>query len=518
MKRIVLAAIFIPLAFAATPVRAAGQFDGEWKGKFVENGSDVMTSSGPEAVCGFREKYFDATVSDNRFVAIIDQMGTKREFSDSIGKDGRLSVWGRWGVSGFPTTMNVSGVFSGSSFVGRLYGSIAVSQITLIHKVSHDFQQNREVCRADVYLARAPSSVDEVEQAAKGGGASPAIQTQELARLRAEIDRQRQADQVEKRRAESESKRQAEELARMKAEAQQEATRGGGELKRQLAMLKDLKDEGLITQEEFASRKKAVLDRILGRKQAAKTVDDAELAKYANVNFGNYHALVIGIDDYKYLPKLKTAKNDAETVAKLLKEEYGFDVTLLTKASRSDIFDAFDDYRANLGEEDNLLIYYAGHGWLDEEGEQGYWLPVDAKEGRRSNWISNSAISTTLKALDAKHIMVVAESCFSGTLIRGLKISEKRSDYIQRMVQKRARVVMTSGGLEPVADLGGEGHSPFANAFIDVLSENNSVMDGTGMFSRLRRSVMLSADQTPEYSDARRAGHDGGDFLFVRRK
>ena len=66
--------------------------------------------------------------------------------------------------------------------------------------------------------------------------------------------------------------------------------------------------------------------------------------------------------------------------------------------------------------------------------------------------------------------------------------------------------------------MGGEGHSPFAKAFIDVLSENNSVMDGTGMFNRLRRSVILSADQTPEYSDARRAGHDGGDFLFVRRK
>ena len=114
--------------------------------------------------------------------------------------------------------------------------------------------------------------------------------------------------------------------------------------------------------------------------------------------------------------------------------------------------------------------------------------------------------------------MVVADSCYSGTLVRGIKIAGKTSDYIQRMAEKRARVVLTSGGLEPVADLGGSGHSPFAKAFVDVLSANTSVMDGTSMFSELRRSVILSADQTPEYSDARKAGHDGGDFLFVRKK
>jgi len=354
-------------------------------------------------------------------------------------------------------------------------------------------------------------------------------QLEEATRIKAEADAKRQAEEKAKRQAEvQEAKRVAESERKKKKKLQPETTGVGGELKRQLTMLKDLKDGGLIDEQEFKSKKAALLNRVLGLnaptptptplKQTAKTVDDAELAKYADVDFGKYYALVIGINEYEHLPKLKTAKHDAETIAKLLREDYGFDVTLLTGASRLDVLDAFDGYRAKLGKEDNLLIYYGGHGWLDEAGEQGYWLPIDAEEGRRGNWISNGVITTTLKALEAKHVMVVADSCFSGTLIRGLKIIEKRSDYIERMVQKRARVVMTSGGLEPVADLGGGGHSPFAKAFIDVLSENNSVMDGTGMFNRLRRSVILSADQTPEYSDARRAGHDGGDFLFVRRK
>ena len=511
MKRIVLAASLIPLLFAATPSHAAGQFDGKWKGRLV---SDVGGIYVTERVCMFHEKNFEATVKGNKFVSIIDQEGENREFAGSIGNDGRLDTWGTWKVSddhvkewGTAGTrvnpMNFSGSFSGPVFQGKIRALARISQI---------------VCRGTVYMAIAPLSVEEVQLEAEGRMVRTLTQVDEAARLKAEAERKRLREEVALLKAEAERNK--------KNEPQPSSTGGGVELRQQLAMLKDLKSAGLIDEQEFKSKKTALLNRVLGLKQASstplkqagKTIDDPEFAKYADMDFGNYHALVIGIDGYEHLLKLKTARNDANTVAKVLGEDYGFDVTLLSDASRSDILDAFDHYRANLGEEDNLLIYYAGHGWLDEAGEQGYWLPIDAKERRRSNWISNATISTTLKALEAKHVMVVADSCFSGTLVRGQKINENHSDYIERMVQKRARVVLTSGGLEPVADLGGGGHSPFAKAFIDVLSENNSVMDGTSMFSRLRRTVVLNAHQTPEYSDARRAGHDGGDFMFVRRK
>ena len=79
-------------------------------------------------------------------------------------------------------------------------------------------------------------------------------------------------------------------------------------------------------------------------------------------------------------------------------------------------------------------------------------------------------------------------------------------------------MAITSGGLEPVADKGGGGHSPFAKAFIDALRDNDGVMDGTQLFTKMRRPVMVAARQTPQYADVREAGHDGGDFLFVRKK
>jgi hypothetical protein len=232
--------------------------------------------------------------------------------------------------------------------------------------------------------------------------------------------------------------------------------------------------------------------------------------------FGNYHALVIGNNNYKYLTKLETAINDAANVADLLRKEYNFIVDLIIDASRADILRALNKARRTLTEKDNLLVYYAGHGWLDKDADQGYWLPIDAEDNSNINWISNATITDTLRAMSAKHVMLVADSCYSGKLTRGIKISIKKADYLTRLSKKKARTVLTSGGLEPVMDSDGGKNSVFAKAFIDALRENQNIMDGHQLFSIIRRPVMLNSDQTPEYSDIRKSGHDGGDFLFVR--
>ena len=237
-----------------------------------------------------------------------------------------------------------------------------------------------------------------------------------------------------------------------------------------------------------------------------------------SLDFGSYHALVIGNNNYQNLPKLHTAINDARSIAGLLEAKYGYEVELLLNATRSEIFKAIYSYRRTLTGRDNLLIYYAGHGWLDKEADEGYWLPVDAERQDPANWISNSSITSSLRAMKAKHVLVVADSCYSGKLARGINISLRSSDYYQRISMKKARTIMASGGLEPVADNGGKGnHSVFASALIEALNENQGILDATLLFSIIRRPVMVNADQTPEYSDIRKAGHDGGDFLFVPR-
>ena len=235
-------------------------------------------------------------------------------------------------------------------------------------------------------------------------------------------------------------------------------------------------------------------------------------------NFGNYHALVIGNNNYRSVTPLQTAVADAKTVGDLLRSEYGFNVTLLLDATRNQMLDAFDELRRKLNENDNLLVYYAGHGFLDTDSDRGFWLPVDADVDRRANWLSNSDLADFARASRAKHILVVADSCYAGTLTRSVSLQMSALDDIARLSQKRARTALVSGGLEPVSDAGGGEHSVFAKAFVDVLLSNTGIVDMSQVFSSMRRQVILNAEQTPQYGDIRQTGHEGGDFIFVRRK
>ena len=249
----------------------------------------------------------------------------------------------------------------------------------------------------------------------------------------------------------------------------------------------------------------------------ASSTPPAPAPPIPSVDFGRYHALVIGNNKYSDLPRLRTAVNDAISVSAILRDDYDYDVTTLIDATRSDVLQAFSKLRKNLSASDNLLVFYAGHGWLDIDADQGYWLPVDATRDSPVNWISNADISSSMRAMQANHVMVVADSCYSGKLTRGLVLNQKPQGYLERLAKKRARVVLTSGGIEPVED-GTGSHSVFAGAFIDALRENRGVLEGHELFQRIRRPVMLNTEQVPDYGDMKKAGHDGGDFLFVRTR
>jgi hypothetical protein len=246
------------------------------------------------------------------------------------------------------------------------------------------------------------------------------------------------------------------------------------------------------------------------------------------ISFGNYHALIIGNNDYRALPPLKTAVNDAQEIARILKEQYGFNVTLLLDARRYDIMQALNTMREKLASKDNLLIYYAGHGELDQKNQRGHWLPVDAERTSTANWISNGDITDILNVMEVKQLLLVADSCYSGTLTRSAlaqlepgMTEEELADAIAKMARQRSRMVMTSGGLEPVLDSAGGGHSAFAQAFMQLLKDNDGVLLGRELFRRLQLRVAamaqrLAVPQVPEYAPIRFAGHEAGDFLFVR--
>ena len=169
-----------------------------------------------------------------------------------------------------------------------------------------------------------------------------------------------------------------------------------------------------------------------------------------------------------------------------------------------------------------MLIYYAGHGELEKDENRGYWLPVDASYEKKSKWISNQRIVDRIKATKAKHVLLIADSCFSGTLMRSgtvtnvTEVIDQR--YIKRLKNKKTRLVITSGGNEPVIDSDGGNHSLFALKLIETLKNSKNVINSQILFENVRRYVVSNADQTPERAMVHKTGHDGGDFLFFPKK
>jgi hypothetical protein len=251
----------------------------------------------------------------------------------------------------------------------------------------------------------------------------------------------------------------------------------------------------------------------------------------AGMKFGRYYAIVIGNQNYQAVESLKTPRHDVERIARVLADKYGFNVQILEDADDVQMLKALNDLNAVLKPDDNLLIYYAGHGERLANGktESGYWLPVNADAPPKDTfWVPNEQITGHLGRLPARRILVVADSCYAGLLstdpgylFANSKVSYTR-EYVAYKLPKRARLLLTSGGDAPVLDEGGGENSVFAGAFLDELENNTGILSSPELYSRVRKRVEQAAAtnkfvQTPEFKSIKGAGHEVGDFFFVPR-
>ncbi|HNV84124.1 MAG TPA: caspase family protein [Arenimonas sp.] len=248
-----------------------------------------------------------------------------------------------------------------------------------------------------------------------------------------------------------------------------------------------------------------------------------------DVKLGRYFAVIIGNNTYRdaQYPSLKSAVSDATAVSNVLQKRYGYQTTLVLNASRLEMLTALSSMRDKMKPEDNLLVYYAGHGELSGNGATGYWVPTDGAANNAKSWISNAAISDILNTMPAKHIMVVADSCYSGSMTRAAvpnlaaaSTPDKWNAYVKTMASGRSRTALTSGGVQPVPDTGSGNHSYFARAFLNVLQDNNRLMEAQRLYREVSTSLALNSinspiPQNPQYAPIRYAGHESGDFFFM---
>jgi hypothetical protein len=259
-----------------------------------------------------------------------------------------------------------------------------------------------------------------------------------------------------------------------------------------------------------------------GQKPPKRGVKDAAEVSPPTLQVGSYYALAIGINDYRYLPHLQTAVNDATALANLLQEQYGFkEKKLLLNPTRDQILIALNDYKRRLPADSSLLIYYAGHGYRDPATQRAYWLPADAEPDNDVFWISASSITDEISGLHSTHVLVISDSCYSGGLTRDPGIAPspaERDIYLKRMLESPSRTLMASGRNEPVADGGREGHSIFAYALIQSLRQvpEDGFTAGDLFHRYIQQEVAGGSDQVPQYSIIQHSGHEFGDFVFSR--
>lgn len=244
---------------------------------------------------------------------------------------------------------------------------------------------------------------------------------------------------------------------------------------------------------------------------------------------GAYRALIIGNDEYddpkEYWPKLKTAVSDARAVADILKNGYGFtDVVVLQNSTRRETLHALHDLSKRVQTNDNVLLYYAGHGFLDSNTQKGYWVPSDAEGTDHATFLRNSTIrdEVSIIASRAKHTLLISDSCFSGTLLRGtlrgVPPTENAGPYYQKVANKKSVQVLTAGGVEYVDDDYKEsGHSPFSYFLINELKHNDrTLLTASELSSNVEKAVANNVDQVPASGVLQGAGDELGEFIFLK--
>jgi WD40 repeat protein len=237
-----------------------------------------------------------------------------------------------------------------------------------------------------------------------------------------------------------------------------------------------------------------------------------------DVKEGKYYALMIGINNYNdpLLPDLDNPITDAEKFARVLNENYTFpeeNTIILRNPGRAEMMTALDDLSKKLTLNDNLLVFYAGHGYWDDKAQLGYWLPADAAKNSTVDWFRNSTLRDYVGSIPTRHTLVIADACFSGAIFKTRAAYTDAPKGIQKLYELPSRKAMTSGILQVVPD-----QSVFLQYLLQRLTENQDpFLASEYLFSSFKPAVMNNSQNVPQYGTIQNVGDEGGDFIFIRR-
>ncbi|MDX2072559.1 MAG: SUMF1/EgtB/PvdO family nonheme iron enzyme [Haliscomenobacter sp.] len=235
---------------------------------------------------------------------------------------------------------------------------------------------------------------------------------------------------------------------------------------------------------------------------------------------GTNYLLAIAINDYLHYSKLNNPISDTEALIELLTTRYQFDPDQVTfiknaEATKTRIESAFDELIDLIELQDNLIVYFSGHGRYNKK-RGGFWIPVDAGNGDKAwtEYLSNDTIKSYLNKIENFHTFLIVDSCFSGSLFMD-KSKEKSGD---RRDTDPSRWGLTSGKNEIVSDGEPGQNSPFAAALLDVLLKADQPPSVMHICDLVLEKVAANKNQTPMGSVLKVEGHQGGQMVFYFRE
>jgi uncharacterized caspase-like protein len=277
---------------------------------------------------------------------------------------------------------------------------------------------------------------------------------------------------------------------------------------------------GSVSAETLCLVRAELSQRVVEPKVKKKTDKATKASETGRPNVARRRlAILIGNNEYRSpIPALETPIADITSMAEILRERFGFEALLLKNAGKAQIIEALNKVAAEARPEDSVLLFYAGHGYLIEETKMGFWIPVDASVKTAAGWISNTDISKQLSAIRARQLILVADSCFSGSLTKEQKVTYSGAPKPDDVLRQRSVLVLSSGGDEPVSDEGKEGHSVFAWNLMRTLQTSVGLTPGYEVYRKVHGDVMKDYPQEPQYGAVLSAGHtSGGEYLFDTR-
>ncbi len=236
---------------------------------------------------------------------------------------------------------------------------------------------------------------------------------------------------------------------------------------------------------------------------------------------GKNWLLAIAIDNYAHKP-LNNCVRDVSAFIEVVSQRYSFEsdhiIPLFDEEATADgIYDAFENLLDKVEPNDNLIVYYSGHGDYHGRLKEGYWIPFDADT--RSRQIPNDTLKRYLREIQTRHTLIICDSCFSGTFAIKGKAEDYSSEALTQRYQDSSRWVITSGSKHEVLDGVQGGHSPFAEALLAKMRSHEGDLSarnlGDYVISELAAKKIY---QKPLSEVFDKEYHQGGLFVFWQQQ